>query len=149
MPAKGKYTLELVLKIEQYLALGMSHKKTCEAVGISTETFYQWIKKNPKVLLVCSKCRREGRWAQRNKPCNFPKCDGKIARKSDFSDTVKKARSLGQAKLLKTIHDASDDSWQAAAWMLERTNPEDFGRRQKIEIEDTAKTIKEIRDLLG
>jgi hypothetical protein len=132
MAANGKYTLDTVNKIEKYLALGMSHKKTCEAVGITQETFYQWIKKTPRKGLWVCKCKEEQEKPEKVEICQV--CRSKIKKRPEFSELIKKAMALGQAKLLKTIHDASDSTWQAAAWILERRNPEDFGKRDRVEV---------------
>lgn len=50
--------------------------------------------------------------------------------KPEFSDAIKKAEATGALKWLARIEQAaSDGSWQAAAWKLERRFPEEFGRR--------------------
>jgi transposase len=52
----------------------------------------------------------------------------------EFADAVKAAESDSQQELLKKIWTASDQQWQAAAWMLERRWPQDFARRQALEM---------------
>ena len=48
-------------------------------------------------------------------------------------ESVKKARGEMERRNLTIITKASDKSWQAAAWLLERTSPERFGVRGKYE----------------
>ncbi len=97
---KSLFTEELVRKIEGYSALGVSDKAIFEAVGISHDTFYKWIK---------------------NKP--------------EFAVRIHKARSLGQAKLVKLIWDAVPKTWQAAAWLLERRWPGEYGKKETLKHE--------------
>jgi transposase len=52
----------------------------------------------------------------------------------EFADAVKAAESDSQEALLRKIWTASDQQWQAAAWMLERRWPQDFARRQALEM---------------
>lgn len=46
-------------------------------------------------------------------------------------------------KHLKTITDASYDSWQAAAWILERRHPEEFGSNRH-EIAELKKAVAQL-----
>ncbi len=50
-------------------------------------------------------------------------------KKPKFSKRIKKAKSLGQVKLLKVIDNATKETWQAAAWKLERIWPKEFGKK--------------------
>jgi hypothetical protein len=52
----------------------------------------------------------------------------------EFAEAVKAAEADSQQELLKKIWTASDQQWQAAAWMLERRWPQDFARRQALEM---------------
>lgn len=54
-------------------------------------------------------------------------------KKPKFSKRIKAAKSFGQVKLLKVIADAMELNWQAAAWRLERTWPDDFGRKVQLQ----------------
>lgn len=48
--------------------------------------------------------------------------------KPEFSAQVKAAESVGAIGWLQKIEAAADESWQAAAWKLERRFPGDYGR---------------------
>ncbi|MDD2496476.1 MAG: helix-turn-helix domain containing protein [Tissierellia bacterium] len=57
--------------------------------------------------------------------------------KPEFSESLKKAEMERKLFLITKIFDASNKSWQAAAWYLERTYPDEFGKQEKkIEIEE-------------
>lgn len=53
--------------------------------------------------------------------------------KSEFLESLKKARNEGEAANLAIIHRAKNKTWQAAAWLLERQNPEEYALRQRLE----------------
>ena len=52
-----------------------------------------------------------------------------------FLVAVEKARSAAEADALKEIKGAMRENWQAAAWYLERTRPDRWGRRLTLSIE--------------
>lgn len=47
---------------------------------------------------------------------------------SEFSEAINKAEADRVAKALQAIQRAATDSWQAAAWYLERRYPSEYGR---------------------
>lgn len=53
---------------------------------------------------------------------------------SDFRDKVKRAQGGGRAKLLREILADEEGGWKARAWVLERIAPEDFGKRERHDI---------------
>ena len=50
-----------------------------------------------------------------------------------FSVAIKKAEAECKAARIATILKASEKSWQAAAWWLERRCPDEYGRMPKPE----------------
>jgi hypothetical protein len=50
-------------------------------------------------------------------------------RNEDFHDKLRAAELSGQVEPLRAVRSAASTSWRAAAWLLERTNPRRFGRR--------------------
>lgn len=48
---------------------------------------------------------------------------------------VTRARAQAEVRAMATIQQAAPENWQAAAWFLERTAPEKFGRRERINLE--------------
>jgi predicted transcriptional regulator len=96
------------------IRLGMSYEKAAIFAGITYQTFKTWMDK------------------------------GKVANKGqyrEFYDELKKADAEGEAACIQKIQKAAQDgTWQAAAWILERRHPEDWGRKDKV---DTTITHKE------
>jgi hypothetical protein len=54
----------------------------------------------------------------------------------DFVDAVKKAESDAEVRMVAQIARAAQDgTWQAAAWWLERRRPDDYARRERLDLE--------------
>jgi transposase len=65
----------------------------------------------------------------------------------EFSERIKKAKAEGKYALVAKI--AQDESWQSKAWMLERQYPDEFGRRDRVELtqkynDDTQKFLNDL-----
>jgi hypothetical protein len=52
-----------------------------------------------------------------------------LANNPDFYDTIRRLQVAALLGPLKTLHEAATTNWRAAAWLTERLNPQDFGRR--------------------
>lgn len=102
-----KLTPELQGEICQYIAGGNTFERACILVGIHRVTFMRW--------------RNKGQIAKSGKFC-------------DFCNAVKRAEEQFKAHNIDLIQQAANKQWQAAAWLLERKYPEEFGRREKIEV---------------
>ena len=61
--------------------------------------------------------------------------------KSEFSESVKKAEEIAVARNVAIINKAAGDTWQAAAWWLERRRPADFSKQDKVDITTNGKDI--------
>jgi hypothetical protein len=51
-------------------------------------------------------------------------------RDREFADRLQRAEMLRQATALRHIHNAAAKNWRAAAWLLERTFPDDYALRR-------------------
>lgn len=70
-----------------------------------------------------------------------------MSTKPEFSETIKEAEGAGAVELLARIKkEAAEGTWQAAAWILERRHPEDYGR-QRYDVSHTFDWQKELTDL--
>jgi len=113
---KTKLTYELIDKMAALKGDGLSNKDICAAVGISETTLYRWLDE-PKTKLHRALC-----------------------------ESLKKAESDYKETLLNTIRDAAlakNSYWTAAAWLLERKYPEEYGQNRKTE-SDRAESIPQI-----
>lgn len=91
----SKLTDQVRDSVCEAVAMGMTFDLAAQYAGIGRSTFFRWM--------------RQG---EQSEPGD---------RFRDFWDAVKRAESEGALNALATIHRAaSDGSWQAAAWLLER-----------------------------
>ena len=125
---KPKITEDLIKIICELKGKGMSNKDICMAVGIHEATLYRWL----------------------NKP------SARLHRV--LSEEFKKAEARYKQELLDTIRGAALAKRQyrtAAAWLLERKYPEEFGRpetrKTAVESEDAPKIVLgvEVRTATG
>lgn len=117
MPAGRKTLLTPKLKnqIGSNIKLGMPLKFAAEAAGIHEATFYRWMQEGEKAT--------KGQY-------------------HEFCEYIKQCQSVAVKKHLNLITKAATEgSWQASAWILERRHPEEFGRNDKLNID--AKTKNE------
>lgn len=99
--------------------MGMTYELAAQYGGIGHDSIYRWLKlaKEP----------------------NSPKCY------TDFSEAIKAAEADNAARCLLAIDDAaSDGSWQAAAWMLERRHR--YVKQQAIHLESRKEPEMEVVD---
>ncbi|HKD34034.1 MAG TPA: hypothetical protein VKB73_11335 [Gaiellaceae bacterium] len=53
----------------------------------------------------------------------------------EFLERVKKAEADAEVRMVAQVARAAQEgTWQAAAWWLERRRPEDYGRRDRVEV---------------
>ena len=97
MGAKSKISQERIDVMVAHIQEGNYDSIAAGAAGITRQTFYRWIRKGKE--------DREGIYY-------------------DFYQAVEQAKAAGEVELLKTIKAASQRTWQAAAWMLERSRPD-------------------------
>lgn len=106
-----KLTPEVHQRIVQFLRHGNSQKAAAEAAGITESTLQLWLAKG---------------------------ASGKN-RFSEFSEDCKKAQAEWQASMVRVVErhavgaDGLPSTWQAAAWLLERRDHKNWGRRVSAE----------------
>lgn len=103
-----KFTYETVELLLNGIRAGLPIHLACDAAGIDDSTFYEW--QNGK----------------------FPRGADKQL-KTEFSDKLTRARGVSALRNIALISKAADQDWRAAAWILERRFPQDFGK-QALEI---------------
>ena len=115
-------------------ANGMDDQGIYDFLGISKQAFYTWLKDGEALA--------EAVEAGEARP---PKKESRGKKLIDFVDAIKKGRSTLKARSLKKINE--DQSWQSAAWILERRWPDEYGKREKLDMEVTAvKIVDDIGD---
>lgn len=99
-----KCTKARVKKILRLLGEGLFKKHTCLLGGISRETFYQWIREGEKHAE-----------------------DGKESLERELHEGLEVAEAKAVHVHVKNV---GSRDWKASALWLERTRPNDYGRRQ-------------------
>lgn len=104
-------TKEIAEEIISYIEKGSSDKDAYTMASVARSTFYNWIQKGEE--------------------------DKKLKKKTiyvDFLDKVKKAEAKFKAWHIANIQKSSKKQWQASAWLLERKFPEEFARRDYLDV---------------
>ena len=104
MARPTKLTDEVREKICEAIRKGNYLETAAAYAGIGISTFYDWIRRGDQT---------------------------RGSKFSDFSEAVKKARAEAEAHAVAVIRDAAHNSWQAAAWWLERSFPDRWGRTHR------------------
>ena len=105
-----KLDKDLITKLSEFVRTGLSNKDAAMACGIAESSFYAWMKKG-----------REDHEAD------------EISIEWMLYWALERAKADLQNDLLASINVAAmKGDWRAAAWLLERRFPEDFGKTQMI-----------------
>jgi hypothetical protein len=106
MPRRTKLTERTKDDIVKALKAGNSRRDSALYAGISEQTFYSWMSRG-----------RDG------EPLY-----------AEFLEAVEKAEAQSVVRNVAIIQRAAEETWQAAAWWLERKRPDDWGPRQRMDI---------------
>lgn len=110
MGRPSRLTPEIAKEIVDAISIGVPRDMAAKSVGVQPSTLYQWLSKG-----------REGNEDYR-----------------EFSEAVEKADSLVVKRALVRITQAAtkEQHWTAAAWLLERKHPAEFGQRVRVVVEE-------------
>lgn len=111
MAARSKLTRAVSRSIVSALLKGNTRTVAAQAAGVGWSTFMGWL--------------AEGRTQT-------------AGAKRDLLDAVEKAEALAVQASVGVVRHAARDSWQAAAWWLERRYPDDYARRDRVPVEQLA-----------
>ena len=107
MGRPSKLNAETTQALADALALGTSILTACKAAGIGETTFSAWFKRGRSKAPADAEFRR-------------------------FRRAILKARASGEVHALQVIKSAMPNSWQAAAWFIERSRPMRWGRADRL-----------------
>jgi len=123
---KTKLTPELQERICKYIENGYTIEQSCALAGINVATYYNWKK-----------------WGRQAKSGKF----------FEFFKAAETSEKVAEAKFLSTILKAAvgdpekkvKGDWKAAAWYLERKNPQQFARRDFLRQDVKAKVQEDVK----
>ena len=104
----SKLTAESRARIVQAIAAGNTRDMAAACAGVHRATFFAWLKRGEQEI--------SGTYR-------------------DFYDAIKKAEADAVAGSVEIIRQAAHQSWQAAAWFLERRYPRDWGRKPAFDLD--------------
>ena len=96
--------------VVEALATGCYRETAAEYAGIGVSTFYRWMEQG--------------------------EADIEHDRQSPYRElleAIKLAESHAEVEALELIRSAAKKTWTAAAWLLERKKPDQWGRRVKVD----------------
>ena len=127
----SKLTDDTVRKLNQGLKLGLSQKKAANFAGISETTFYRWQREFKR---IDNDCQGNSDLIKNADDLNL----------WEFWQSLKKSRIEGELAHVANITEAANNGvWQASAWFLERSNPQDWGKdKRELEEQAEGKTIE-------
>lgn len=108
-------------KIIEAVRLGSTYRLACNYAGIQIGTLYRWIQRAEQILA-------------RIETEETPMIEESEAIYIDFYIQLQEAEGKAVVEWLSAISSAAieDGKWQAAAWLLERRHPSDFGKRTEV-----------------
>lgn len=113
-----KLTADVEKRLVWALQMGSTYAHACQYAGIGYSTFRAFMTRGE---------------AEKERLEKGGKADGAMARKErpflEFWEAIKSAEGRMVVQQLMTIENASKESWQAAAWKLERRYPKEYGRQ--------------------
>ena len=115
---------DTIKKLNTGLKVGLSQKKAAIYAGIGESTYYRWQRRYNEIDEAC-----------KGDPDNIGNAED--LELWEFWQSIKKAKVEGEIGHLGVITKAAENGvWQASAWFMERTNPEEWGKRERNKLED-------------
>jgi hypothetical protein len=132
---------ELIKEIAKHLRAGNYASDVIDFLNVDHATYYSWKKQSKKLYKQISKGEM--------KKENLTEYQELLI---EFLDAIKKAEKESILRNVATIQKASQSSWQASAWFLERRNYKKWGRhtfekqeiKQDINLKKIDEELKEI-----
>jgi hypothetical protein len=103
----------------------LTHKTSAEGAGINMDTAIRYRKYGEKHIKDAHPDLS---------PCNH-ECPPDLVVLRRFFETTKRIKAENTVALVNNIKNAGRETknWTANAWLLERTNPDEFGQKQRVE----------------
>lgn len=108
MGRPSKLTSRAMRLVVSAVARGNTRKVAAEAAGISEPTLYRWLALGAE--------------------------EGATKAYREFREAIAKAEAGAVMAAVGVVRHAGRTSWQAMAWWLERRYPDEWGRKDRIEL---------------
>ena len=110
-----KLTPELTDEIVKLVGLGNYIETAAAFSGLSKQTIYNWLRRGRREIDRVGAGSRSRKIRKKEALC------------VEFVDAITRARAEFEVTALHKINVASNEDWKAAAWRLERLNPQRYG----------------------
>jgi len=111
-----------IKKLLEKLSTGLYMTTACDLIGISFNSVNSWVKKAEEIQVKIDD-DDEYKPTDEEKPY------------LEFFKSIKKAQAEGVEYHVDNVNKAGKTNWQASMTMLERTNPDKYGRKDKVEVD--------------
>ena len=156
-----KLSLTRMNAIVNLISGGNYIKTACAFTGIGEQTFHKWrmrgelemdrvdsMGKNADLILEQFEGKDQGTLNAQGEPMDKASGEWMWTHRATgfllvewpyvvFAHQVKRAGAAAEIRAIHNIHKAGNTQWQAQAWWLERTRPDDYGRRDRLGLEGT------------
>lgn len=138
---------------------GVFLKTACQHVGISEGSFYRWMNRGEALTIILNNDFGDGAADE----IMLEHIDKQVPDQKDlfkqetianlvkhppadiaghehewvywvFFWLVEKAKTIAEVRAVGIIQNAMPDNWQAAGWYLERSHPDKYGRRERVNL---------------
>ena len=124
---KTKYSKAVHKKVCQEIAKGVSITDAGLIAGLGKDTIHDWLSKG------------------RHAPGQHPEL-ALLAQDVEVAQAIRRGRAVEN---IITVGDSqAPGSWQANAWFLERTDPENWGRKDRVEVQGGDKPQTQINTVV-
>lgn len=119
---EGKKVEKKIVTVGEAVVMALEHgctlEKAAETTGVHRTTIHDWLARAEEWRPAVE----EGK--------TIPAAEAKYL---DFLYATTRARARAVEDALRTILEAGKGDWRAAAWFLERSFPDDYGRRTRLD----------------
>jgi transposase-like protein len=122
-------TDELQQKLCSLLSIGTSIEDACTECGISDSTFHKWKQRALE--------KKERKYLQFLQAVDKAKVQSKLKCLITMDKQANGANAV--YKDGKLVKPAIEADWRAAAWLLERRFPQEFGKRDQVKVHEAEK----------
>jgi hypothetical protein len=124
-PDRSKYTPELHEQIVAYIRQGYPKTTTFRLVGLHQDTGFDWL--------------RYGR----ERPDDYPHY---VKLAEDIEHAIAEVQAERVDQILAAARDPKN--WTAAAWYLERTDPQTWGRKDRVQVDAGDQPLLQLNQLI-
>lgn len=110
----SKLTPKLMGALCKHISEGVLPETACAIEGVNPRSYYRWMQAG----------------------------ESDDAEYRQFCQLIKEAKGAATKRRIMRIEKASEDSWQAAAWLLERTEPDLYSLRSNLNVHQSIEPLE-------